>query len=409
MCIINYIWSWLFSKKSELLVVCNTLNDMDHHKTETRINFLQCLDTDVCIYIMSFLDDPADVVRASAVSCFWHHFVIANGFAKQICLKLFPQLSRIDVVVNGSTGIPSSAEAETSTAMKCENSETDHMVYASLLRAITGSKVSRKDCIEYAVSASSTDNFPDESITNTLHPRDRFIRRPSYWSSKGQSKPEVPETLVYKLRTGVWAITEIDIQPFKAFFQHGRPIYSAKSVRFRMGHPKSKREINSELQNLPLQKPVDDKFVWTYTSPEYPMIQDNVLQPFMLPEPILCIGGYLQVELMGRVQRQEIDGLFYTCICHVRVVGRPLFPAFDMAILNESSEKIMLIYYPEFFSSINLDSSVDELTHRSLLEEELLERIGLLEELLPVIQHGPLNPIVWEEEDDDADNEDGVL
>lgn len=58
-----------------------------------------------------------------------------------------------------------------------------------------------------------------------------------------------------------------------AFFQHGSPIYSAKSVRFRMGHPKSKKEISIEARDLPLQKPVDDKFVWTYTSPVYPMIQ----------------------------------------------------------------------------------------------------------------------------------------
>lgn len=60
--------------QSEILVKCNTLEDMDHHKTESRINFLQCLEADVCIYILSFLDDPADVVRASAVSCFWRQF-----------------------------------------------------------------------------------------------------------------------------------------------------------------------------------------------------------------------------------------------------------------------------------------------------------------------------------------------
>lgn len=89
------------------------------------------------------------------------------------------------------------------------------MVYLSLLQAITKSKFSRKNCIEFAISASSTDNFPDESVVNTLHPKDLFIRRPSYWSSKGQSNPEVPEMLTYKLKTGIWVITEIDIQPFK--------------------------------------------------------------------------------------------------------------------------------------------------------------------------------------------------
>ena len=39
--------------------------------------------------------------------------------------------------------------------------------------------------------------------------------------------------------------------------------------------------------------------------------QENSLQKFKLPEPVLCIGGYLQIELLGRVQKQEMDGLYY--------------------------------------------------------------------------------------------------
>lgn len=93
--------------------------------------------------------------------------------------------------------------------------ERDHQAYASLHQALTKSNVSPKDCISNAVSASSTDNYPDESVVNTLNPRDRFIRRASYWSSKGQSNPDAPETLIYKLRNGIWVITEVDIQPFE--------------------------------------------------------------------------------------------------------------------------------------------------------------------------------------------------
>lgn len=40
-------------------------------------------------------------------------------------------------------------------------------------------------------------------------------------------------------------------------------------------------------------------------------VQENILQKFKLPEPVLCIGGILQVELLGRVQRQQLDGLYY--------------------------------------------------------------------------------------------------
>ena len=35
------------------------------------------------------------------------------------------------------------------------------------------------------------------------------------------------------------------------------------------------------------------------------------MQKFTLPEPVLCIGGILQIELLGRAQREESDGLFY--------------------------------------------------------------------------------------------------
>lgn len=39
--------------------------------------------------------------------------------------------------------------------------------------------------------------------------------------------------------------------------------------------------------------------------------QENRLQHFKLPKPGICLGGYLQIELCGRVQRQEMDDLFY--------------------------------------------------------------------------------------------------
>lgn len=203
-------------------------------------------------------------------------------------------------------GTTSSAETGAIISTRSEYFVRDDTItlYASLLEAITKWNVSQKDCVLYGISASSTDNFPAESIGNTLYPRDTFMGRPSYWSSRGHSDPEVPETLLYRLKKPVSVITEFDIQPFKgawllnlefdllfslllsmlltlnfshvvcsAIFQRGGPIYSAKSVRFRMGHPKSRKVVSNELQYLPLEKRYDEKFVWTYTSPVFPMIQ----------------------------------------------------------------------------------------------------------------------------------------
>jgi hypothetical protein len=103
----------------------------------------------------------------------------------------------------------------------------------------------------------------------------------------------VPETLTYQLASQICIIREINIQPFQgdiwnlhklcvrliyftflcvfadivfvncpAHFQMGSPIYSAKSVRFKMGH------LKASLNDL-----ADEMFVWTYTSPEFPMVQ----------------------------------------------------------------------------------------------------------------------------------------
>ena len=33
----------------------------------------------------------------------------------------------------------------------------------------------------------------------------------------------------------------------------------------------------------------------------------------------------VQVELIGRVQRQTLDNRYYTCICYVKVLGTPVY------------------------------------------------------------------------------------
>ena len=48
------------------------------------------------------------------------------------------------------------------------------------------------------------------------------------------------------------------------------------------------------------------------------------MQSFKLPRPVLCIGGVVKVELLGRVQKQTFDGLYYICVTHVQIFGKPL-------------------------------------------------------------------------------------
>lgn len=299
-------------------------------------DFIQWLGLDISIKILNYLDDPSDFVRISAVSRSWRQFVIENGFCKQLCLRMFPGISRVaDVtLMNNSMEL----EVDFNNYMEREHLEKQNRVFAFLARGLES--FIRKECIATAISASSTDNYPEESIENTLEPGDRVETRPSYWSSKGENDPTASEKLIYNLVANLCVITEIHLQPFQAYFQYGFPIYSAKALRFRLGHPKLLDE-NNMTDDLG-----DEKFIWTYTSPEYPMIQENCLQKFKLPEPALCVGGILQIELLGRVQRQEMDGLYYICISHVQAVGRPLSPSFDIEIVNPLGD-FTLKYYPE--------------------------------------------------------------
>ncbi|KAF3674244.1 putative ATPase ASNA1 -like protein [Capsicum annuum] len=371
---------------------------------ETCIDFVHCLDTDVSLDIMRRLNDAADVVRAGSVSHLWRQFVVTNRLAKQLCVGRFQQLSRITRITEPDLSEPETKDVGSSNS-NWDILKREHEVYASLLQAIESSKSCQNDCIGYAVSASSTDNYPDESIVNTLIPMDKYLNRPSYWSSKGHSDPNAPETLIYKLKADLCVITEVCMKPFEAYFQPGKPIYSAKSVRFRLGHPKSLRD-ESDLLKMPQQEPADDKFIWTYTSEEFPMTQEKCFQRFKLPEPVVCVGGYLQIQLLGRVQRQEMDDLFYICISHVRVVGLPLGSTFDVKVL-EPSQEFVLNYNREVFGCML--QSFSNRSHQDsnvapTLSEELVVDAGIMEFFLQ--NHHPGFELVgWGDDDDDDDEE----
>ncbi|KAK6918427.1 hypothetical protein RJ641_016849, partial [Dillenia turbinata] len=322
---------------------------------EINSDFLNRLEVATWVKILSCMEDPTDLASVCCVSRSWRQFVIVNGLFKQLCLKLFPQLADVAQVMQVSCTTRENAEAGTSNSSECEALEMDHRVYASLARVLTSS--TKEVCIENALFASSTDNYPEESIENTLDPRTIVQRGASYWSSKGQSNPEVPEALTYKLNSDFCVLTEIYIQPFQAYFQAGLPIYSAQAVQFQMGYWTMQTDDESDDMgtpnasnraaddNLHCEQLAEKKFTWTYTSQEFPMAQENGLQRFVLPVPILCIGGILRIELLGRVQRQAMDDLFYICVAHVRALGWSISSTFGFEIMKPSG-KLLLKYFP---------------------------------------------------------------
>ncbi|KAL9234436.1 hypothetical protein vseg_009308 [Gypsophila vaccaria] len=298
------------------------------------------LQPDVASKILTCLDDPGDIVRASSLSRAWLDSVIENGICKLLCLRLFPQLSGIAHIVDlNTTRQQNCSEAGCSRSDGLEQLKKEHRVFSSLAQRLSSSEVG--ECIAGALLATSTDNYPEESVSNTLEPWDQigYGASSSYWSSSGTYDPEVPEMLTYELISDFCVITEINVQPFQAFFEASSPIYSAKAVRFRTGY----RFYDLEDDGF---WPCSDKhFCWTYTSEEFPMAQENRLQNFKLPNPVLCIGGLVQIELLGRVQRQERNDKFYICLTHVQVLGRSLASVFDVDTL-EPTGRFCLLFDP---------------------------------------------------------------
>lgn len=376
-----------------------------------RWDLLEWLGSDASANVINYLNNPADVARAAAVSKSWCKFVISNEFGKRLCMKLCPEISNFtDIDLLDRSTLKPLQEASSSTSSEWQILKRGHLVYTYFAHCLL-TKNSDKACELTCIGASSTDNFPEESIENTLEPSDSVEMRPSYWSSGGQRDPNVQESLVYRLSSDLYTISEIRIQPFKAIFQIGHPIYSAKRVRFRLGYSKLDLSeldpITGEEESLLTR---DDNYVWNYISPEYPMSQESSLQAFKLPRPILCIGGVLKIELLDRVQKQAMDGLYYICVCHVQVIGCPVSPLLDVAT---SANHTVLRYCPQagtrfvtVESSEGFSSNDDARSRWQTFTDRFLQ-LGH-NTLLHTIFGGVPVQILDVEDDDDDDDGDGA-
>ncbi|RWW17761.1 hypothetical protein BHE74_00012101 [Ensete ventricosum] len=199
---------------------------------ENRWDFLEWLGSDVSTTVFMLLDDPGDLVRVSSVSRSWRRIgelprpvrasriccltytaVIANGFSKNLCLRISPEVSKFAHIAEVST-VSKTTEVGSSSAVEWQCMEREHKVYLYLGHCLSSPK-GKRDCVYKAICASSTDNYPDEGIENTLEPSEIADRRPSYWSSGGQRDASVPESLTYRLVANLCIVSEIKIRPFK--------------------------------------------------------------------------------------------------------------------------------------------------------------------------------------------------
>ncbi|KAL0397850.1 UNVERIFIED_CONTAM: F-box protein [Sesamum calycinum] len=315
---------------------------------------------DVISNVLGFLNNPADLIRASAVSRSWRHHVVANGLCKKLWLRKFPQVANVAYAVEDSDGIIKLSNISSGNPENWEALKRDHKIYSFLLQPLAKPIICPKDCLGFPIGASSTDHDLAENVINTLTPIDRYPGGASYWSSKGERDPNVPENILYRLITSISIVTEVHIRPFQAFWEPGRPVYSPKSVRFRLGRPKFMEDV--EIDVCPVQQPSVDKYIWTYTSPVFPMAQESCLQQFKLPEPVVCVGGIFQIELFGRSGRGPLDGLFYIWGAAAEV-------------LSSCSRRSHRSFAGERSSSVDEAESERLLQRAELLLEEMAEEI----------------------------------
>ncbi|KFM25655.1 F-box protein [Auxenochlorella protothecoides] len=160
------------------------------------------------------------------------------------------------------------------------------------------------------VLGASTTDHREESAINLLLPEERvtFGLGLSYWSSRGSPDPGSRDWVALRLAHPLVLVQEIRLRPFQAWFQPGGPVYAPVGVRFRIGGPMLFHPGSWQLGEAVLPQPGVAE-----------------VQAFRLPRPVLCVGGCVTVELLGKTQRQEEDGLLYVCLSYVHVVGRPLY------------------------------------------------------------------------------------
>jgi hypothetical protein len=175
--------------------------------------------------------------------------------------------------------------------------------------------------IAEALSASTTDN-PPENIGTTLSKqhRNRPAHVPCYWSSRGSADARGEDWLVYRLCAPLCVVTSFALRPYKADFQRGHPVYAPLRVRFMAG------EAAEALGGYGFRNAAAAQQVcWTFESADFECKHSSALQVFTLPRPVLCAGGVVRFQLVGRHQTQTLDNQWYVCIAHARCNGTPLY------------------------------------------------------------------------------------
>jgi hypothetical protein len=130
---------------------------------------------------------------------------------RQLCTKYYPEAGNFEIVYLN----PSSPLEKSHDIRQLGYPETALSLYAVFLGKLRAPPI-EASCVFEPLYASSTDNLPDESIVQTLYQSPLIGGMHfSYWSSTGEIRTDVPETLTYRLVSDLCVVHEVKIRPFQ--------------------------------------------------------------------------------------------------------------------------------------------------------------------------------------------------
>eukprot|EP01065_Artemidia_motanka_P032470 TRINITY_DN39481_c0_g1_i1.p1 TRINITY_DN39481_c0_g1~~TRINITY_DN39481_c0_g1_i1.p1 ORF type:complete len:386 (+),score=63.84 TRINITY_DN39481_c0_g1_i1:135-1160(+) len=230
------------------------------------------------------------------------------------------------------------------------------------------------------VFATSTDQA-DQGIDKTLDARET-----SFWSSAGTQQAGTDDSVVYQLSGPMALVREVRVSFFEADFQDGNPLYPSQALRVDVGWLPPGMELDScckRGRNIPGEDPgpdlheLADQFVWD-TAQLYPGVANtDACQAFRLPK--LALGAFIRLKLIGKLQTQSSDGLYYVCIKSLRVVGIPfaqLQPNSAQLCTEVASAK------PSFLPYLQRIVRTDEPLSPAVLQVAVLVNRGVIPESL---------------------------
>lgn len=266
----------------------------------------------VWVHVFSFLDAPHELARVRLVCSAWARLADDGSVWRAKCREV----PAVQAALESSSSSTKKGRRYAPRLFTRNLKTADNALWKPLFRELStfpmkgaGTGHLEYKLLRQGLRASSSDH-PSQGIHQTLNPSLQ-----TFWSSKGSADDQSSEFLVYRLVQPICIVHSVSITIYRAGYQKGIPVYGPQSLQVSVGFGPEKEDMH-------------------YTSPVYPVDNSAVEQTFELA-PELVAGGFLRIDLYGRVQTQPDDDLYYTVLQRVVALGLPI-AGLDKPVLSEA-------------------------------------------------------------------------